>query len=79
MTVDWDEATLGVSALGHTPLAYLDANDVANARLIAAAPEMAELLAEFEKQWDWEDKTGAPQHPDVQRARALLARIRGES
>jgi hypothetical protein len=47
----------------------------ADARLIAAAPEMAELLEELNKEWSWDDEVLAPQSPVVPKARALLARI----
>ena len=47
----------------------------ANARLIAAAPEMAEALREY---MEWGAMTGSDRDLFDQRFRALLARIDGE-
>lgn len=49
----------------------------ANARLIAAAPEMAEVLASIVKMHAIVDRGIAP--IDLDKARALLARIRGDA
>ena len=64
----------------------------ANARLIAAAPEMAEVLQELadDLQAELQERYGVPPHPanvakfgrdmePVRKARAILARIRGGS
>ena len=52
-------------------------NMEANARLIAAAPEMAELLAEWESSYD---RPRTDEDADILRAtRALLARLEGKS
>lgn len=59
---------------------------VSNARLIAAAPEMAEVLAALVRLMprpvsnvaDLAEGTDQ-EHPEVTQARALLARIRGEA
>ena len=58
---------------------YLTDKAIANARLIAAAPEMLDFISTDLMNF-WPDKVQA--HPDVKillaKARALLARIEGE-
>ncbi|MCZ4330749.1 hypothetical protein [Castellaniella denitrificans] len=71
-----------LSVLGHSDVA--DAEDYANARLIAAAPDLLEALIVAEAALNrirctshtvpWED-TG----PAVEQARAAIARARGEA
>lgn len=67
----------------------VDGNDVArikggelttdaNARLIAAAPEMRDMLADLEQMLDGEEDSVREEHADrIVRLRALLARIDG--
>ena len=50
----------------------------ADARLIAAAPEMAEMVAEYASLVH-SDYCGVREHARCVEARVLLARIRGES
>lgn len=59
----------------------------ANARLIAAAPEMAEVLEAITKRMEWDytegpcvdQSVGAALPPELYAARAILARINEES
>jgi hypothetical protein len=55
---------------------FIDCNTEANARLIAAAPEMLEALEMFLK-WD---ESGIPNIEDcIQRARTALAKAKSDS
>ena len=49
-----------------------------NARLIAAAPEMVEVLNVILESMTWEEKRSGTTYNGVDTARALLARIEGE-
>lgn len=60
---------------GIAHLDTIDGEGAANARLIAAAPEMAELLADWLRDSATADTTDSPLES---RARALLSRIGGD-
>lgn len=88
IVVDWDEDVNAVKQKGAAEadnIAYMDPEDEADARLIAAAPEMAELLKRL-SEWDMlyvNPETGkgiVADGPYWQgQIRPLLSRIRGEA
>jgi hypothetical protein len=76
--VIWDEAETWPVAQLPGSLSNRPELTEANARLIAAAPEMAELLEEYAALVH-SDYCGTREHRRCVDVRALLARIKGES
>ena len=50
----------------------------ANARLIAAAPELLEALETFIEYWSDEEGCSSPHYQDVHKARAAIAKALGQ-